>query len=107
MQIVIDIPDEQIEKSLEESKYIHENEGEKGSVHIVLLYTNKKLEFVAISRKTDFYDLTHKYTILPKGHGDLIDRKELLKKPIDKANYPSNYIKSAPTIIEESEHTND
>ena len=64
MQIVIDIPDEQIEKCLEESKHIHENEGEKGSVDIVLLYTNKKLEFVVISRKTDFYDLTDKYTVL-------------------------------------------
>ena len=77
MQIVIDIPDEQIEKSLVESKYIHENEGEKGSVNIVLLYTNKKLEFVDISRKTDFYSLTDKYTVLPKGHGRLIDVKEL------------------------------
>jgi hypothetical protein len=39
-------------------------------------------------------------TPLPKGHGDLIDRRELLKLPIDKANYPSNYVKYAPTIIE-------
>jgi hypothetical protein len=39
-------------------------------------------------------------TPLPKGHGDLIDREELLKLPIDKANYPSNYVKYAPTIIE-------
>jgi len=76
MQILIDIPDEQIEKCLEESKYIHENEGEKGSVNIVLLYTNKKLEFVDISRKTDFYSLTDKYTVLPKGHGRLIDADE-------------------------------
>lgn len=73
MHIVIDIPDDQIQKSLAESKYIHENEGEKGSVNIVLLYTNKKLEFVDISRKTDFYSLTDKYTVLPKGHGRLID----------------------------------
>ena len=77
MQIVIDIPDEQIEKSLAESKYIHENEGEKGSVNIVLLYTNKKLEFMDISRKTDFYSLTDKYTVLPKGHGRLIDADRL------------------------------
>lgn len=67
MKIVLDIPEEQIEKCLVESKYIHENEGEKGSVNIVLLYTNKELEFVGISRKTDFYSLTDKYTILPKG----------------------------------------
>lgn len=75
MKIIIDIPDDQIEKSLEESKYIHENEGEKGSVHIVLLYTNKKLEFVDISRKTDFYSLTDKYTILPEGHCEDIHDK--------------------------------
>ena len=65
MKLIIDIPDEQIKKSLEESKYINEDEGEKGSVDIVLLYTNKKLEFVVISRKTDYYSLTDKYTILP------------------------------------------
>lgn len=39
-------------------------------------------------------------TPLPKGHGDLIDRKELLKQPIDYANYPSNYVKMARPIIE-------
>lgn len=75
MKIMIDIPDEQIEKCLEESKYIHEDEGEKGSVNIVLLYTNKKLEFVDISRKTDFYSLTDKYTVLPEGHyEDILDQ---------------------------------
>lgn len=39
-------------------------------------------------------------TLLPKGHGDLIDRSELLKEPIDTANYPSNYVRIADTIIE-------
>ncbi len=38
---------------------------------------------------------------LPKGHGELIDRGELLKQPIDEANYPSNYVRIAPTVIEE------
>jgi len=107
MQIIIDIPDEQIEKSLAESKYIHENEGEKGSVDIVLLYTNKKLEFVDISRKTDFYSLTDKYTVLPKGHGRLIDADEL-KKIIQENdvltmtgfNVRLCDINSTPTIIE-------
>ena len=37
---------------------------------------------------------------LPKGHGDLIDKKELLRQPMDLANYPSNYVRIAPTIIE-------
>ena len=39
-------------------------------------------------------------TPLPKGHGDLIDRKELLKQPMDNVYYPSNYVRVAPTIIE-------
>ena len=74
MQILIDIPDEQIEKCLEESKYLHENEGENGSVNIVLLYTNKKLEFVDISRKTEFYSLTDRYTVLPVGSEDVFSK---------------------------------
>ena len=39
---------------------------------------------------------------LPKCHGDLIDRKELLNHQanIDHANYPSNYIRIAKPIIE-------
>lgn len=61
MKIVIDIPDEQISKSLEESKYIHETEGVKGSVEIDLLYTNGNLEFVDIVRKKDFYSLRGRY----------------------------------------------
>jgi hypothetical protein len=40
-------------------------------------------------------------TPLPKGHGDLIDRKELLKQPMDKTNYPSNYVRIADAIIGE------
>ena len=71
MQIVIDIPDEQVKKSLKESKSIHENEGEKGYVNIMMLYTNGRLGFVDVSRKTDFYSC--KYKILPKGHGTLKD----------------------------------
>ena len=112
MHIVIDIPDDQIQKSLAESKYIHENEGEKGSVNIVLLYTNKKLEFVDISRKTDFYSLTDKYTILPKGHGRLIDADELYGDFIDGTEgYDcqtwnrieiGDIIENVPTIIEGS-----
>jgi adenylosuccinate synthase len=104
MQIVIDIPDEQIEKCLEESKYIHENEGEKGSVDIVLLYTNKKLEFVDISRKNDFYSLTDKYTVLPKGHGDLKDMEDIYEV-LEGWNDDTSWIVDAierqtPTVIE-------
>lgn len=75
MQIIINIPDEQIKKSLEESKYINEDEGEKGFVNIAMLYTNTQLEFVDVERKTDFYSC--EYKILPKDHGDLIDVKYL------------------------------
>lgn len=120
IELVIKIPEEQIKKSLEESKYIHEDEGEKGSVHIEMLYTNGQLEFVDVSRKTDFYSC--KYKILPKGHGDLIDRNEL-KKVYDEritylyalnrkdnssreakicaTNWCSNSIDELPTIIEQ------
>lgn len=89
MHIVIDIPDEQIEKSLAESKYIHENEGEKGSVHIAMLYTNAQLEFVDVERKTDFYSC--EYKILPKGHGRIIDTEYFLEE-VD-----------APTIVDADE----
>lgn len=77
MQIVIDIPEEQIKKSLEESKHINEDEGEKGFVHIAMLYTNAQLEFVDVERKTDFYSC--KYKILPKGYGNLVDRSKIYK----------------------------
>ena len=76
MKIVIDIPDEQVKKSLEESKYIYEDEGEKGFVDIVLLYTNGRLDFVNVSRKTDFYSC--KYKILPKGRGRLFDERDIV-----------------------------
>ena len=39
-------------------------------------------------------------TPLPKGHGRLIDADALPLKAIDDANYGSNYIRIAPTIIE-------
>ena len=95
MQIVINIPDEQIKKSLEESKYIHEDEGEKGSVHIAMLYTNGQLDFVDVSRKTDFYSC--KYKVLPKGHGRLIDASEYFKKEFGDAR---KFLDNATTIIE-------
>ena len=39
-------------------------------------------------------------TPLPKGHGRLIDSDSLPLHAIDDANYGSNYIKNASTIIE-------
>lgn len=39
-------------------------------------------------------------TPLPKGHGRLIDADALPLNDIDDANYGSNYILIAPTIIE-------
>lgn len=39
-------------------------------------------------------------TPLPKGHGRLIDADALPLDKIDDANYGSNYIHIAPTIIE-------
>ena len=76
MKLIIDIPDEQIEKSLKESEYVLEDEGIKGFVNIVMLYTNRRLEFVDIERREDFCSCN--FTPLPKGHGRLIDAEELL-----------------------------
>lgn len=103
MQIVIDIPDEQVKKSLEESKYIHEDEGEKGYVHISMLYTNAQLEFVDVERKTDFYSC--EYKILPKGHGRLLDEKEILASEDHDGGYYDlvdmpGYIAGVPAVIE-------
>lgn len=104
MKIVIEIPEEQIKKSLEESKYIHEDEGEKGFVHIVMLYTNGQLDSVDVSRKTDFYSC--KYKILPKGNGRLIDADALLKDVRDNSesyfadDFAHEWVDVAPTIIE-------
>lgn len=108
MQVVIDIPEEQIKKSLEESKYINEDEGEKGSVHIVMLYTNAQLEFVDVARNTDFYSC--KYKILPKGHGKLkdVDKIRIRRSPdsIIESNVEmaiqavKQYIDQLPTIVE-------
>ena len=104
MQIVINIPDEQIKKSLEESKCIHEDEGEKGFVNIVMLYTNAQLEFVDVERKTDFYSC--EYNILPEGHGRLVDLDALQKEVSSWGmnDYePSDFIdeiNNADTIIE-------
>jgi AMMECR1 domain-containing protein len=70
MQIVIDIPEETYE-----------------------YWKNHSYEYVLA-------EAIKNGVVLPSRHGDLIDREELLKLPIDKANYPSNYVKYAQTIIE-------
>lgn len=54
-----------------------------------------------------FFQMIRNGTPLPKGHGDLIDRKELLKQSMDKANYPSNYVQIAPTIIKADKEDED
>ena len=45
------------------------------------------------------WDAIKNGTPLPDHHGDLIDRTELLVQPLDIANYPSNFVRVAPTII--------
>lgn len=37
---------------------------------------------------------------LAKPHGRLIDADDLLRQPMNSANYPKNYVHVAPTIIE-------
>lgn len=95
MQIVIDIPDEQIKKSLKESEYVLEDEGIKGFVNIAMLYTNGRLEFVDIERREDFYSCN--FTLLPKGHGRLIDEDTIAG---DGSWDWSDRLDATPTIIE-------
>ena len=72
------------------------------------VYRAYKMDFSLSMLNADQKSIAESYLInglinsvpLPKGHGDLIDRKELLKQPMDLANYPSNYVQIAPTIIE-------
>lgn len=49
---------------------------------------------------TETYKIIRNGKILPKGHGRLIDADALPLHAIDDANYGSNYIQIAPTIIE-------
>lgn len=104
MKIVIDIPEEQIKKSLKESEYVFEDEGIKGFVNIVMQYTNGRLEFVDVERRKDFYSCN--FTPIPKGHGDLIDRDQL-ELDTDWNDYYDGYggysegqVRCAPVIIE-------
>lgn len=64
------------------------------------LYTKGFESILSEEEKRELIIAIGNGTSLPKGHGDLIDRGELLKQPIDKANYPSNYVKLARTIVE-------
>lgn len=40
---------------------------------------------------------------IPTPHGDLIDRDDLLRTPINLANYPSAWVKYMPAIIKEED----
>lgn len=82
MQIVIDIPEEVYRAYKMDASLGPLNEDQRGYAKWYLI--NGLLSG----------------TVLPKGHGDLIDRKELLKQPMDKANCPSNYVRIANAIIE-------
>ncbi|MDT3387638.1 MAG: hypothetical protein LIR46_07770 [Bacteroidota bacterium] len=54
-----------------------------------------------------FIDAFNEAVILPKGHGRLIDADALPLNAIDDANYGSNYIRIAPTIIEADKENED
>lgn len=41
--------------------------------------------------------------VVPTPHGDLIDRDELLRTPINLANYPSSWVKYMPALIKEED----
>lgn len=80
MEIVINIPKERYKEIVESDKP-------------VMIY------------RSDVAKVLVNGTPLPKGHGDLIDRKELLKQPMDTANYPSNYVQIAKAIIKEDKES--
>ena len=72
MQIVIDIPEE-----------------------IINMCKDNKVTTVKLSA-----EYFRNGTPLPKGHGRLIDADRLPLNDIDNANYGSNYIRIAPTVLE-------
>lgn len=83
------------------------NKKESGQMKVVINIPDEMYKWVNDANKiftdygaNDFIDLVKKGTPIPKGHGDLIDREELLKLPVDKANYPSSYVKYVQAIIE-------
>ncbi len=56
----------------------------------------------------DVYDIHQKLSDcplveIPTPHGRLIDADDLLRQPMNTANYPKNYVHNAPTIIEAEE----
>jgi hypothetical protein len=76
MQIVINIPEEMY-------KWVYD--------------VNKRFDDYG---KGDFIDLIRNGTLIPNGHGRLIDADKLNRKDINCANVPMNFIDTAPTIIE-------
>lgn len=68
-----------------------DDETYKNTIENGFIYA-EDIEYVAQSIKNS--------TQLPKGHGRLIDADALPLNAIDDANYGSNYIRIAPTIIE-------
>ncbi len=80
MQVVIDIP-----------KKLYDRYKEKDHI--------KKCDIVEFDKALD------NCIILPKGHGRLIDADSLPLHAIDDANYGSNYIRIAPTIVEADKQT--
>lgn len=74
----------------------------------VLVHPNGTAELVVDLEFADQFNFDHNLkrfplTEIPKPHGRLIDADALSLWDIDVANYPSNYIKRAPTIIEAEE----
>lgn len=74
-KIVIEIPDELIEKALDNNKYLF-NGNEKSYVDLTMMYTNGELTSVFVD-SVDFYRC--KYSVLPKGYGDLEDAQTIIE----------------------------
>ena len=72
-------------------------------IELVIKISKEEYEMIVNSEDCGLHTLTRavaRGAILPKGHGRLIDADALNFADIDNANYGSNYIRIAPTIIE-------
>ena len=71
---------------------------------VINIPENEYRHIKEIYEKNDIVESTYSYIYhgipLPKGHGRLIDADALPLDDIDDANYGSNFIRIAPTIIE-------
>ena len=70
----------------------------KGVYFAVISFDGDSLSIRIPPSKKPFFDGRIEEVRTP--HGRLIDADDLLRQPMNTANYPKNYVHVAPTIIE-------